>query len=706
MEVDDVSENPPKEQIMDVESEEGELSDDDADVTLSEPLKRPEIPEIRVFCPLESEMKIQNRAGGFITGIDVFGKEEQGRLVERAKRFGLDSSQVNLITEQSLKKLYHSVGVKEGDDQEFSFDSLQMHGTEAMSTQDVFEYFKDYAPTSIEWIDDESCNVLWLDNLSAIRALMGLSKPIKNFIKLREKEPAVVKPAVKIKKEKEDDLNKSDADSDVIMIIDDDDERAVKQSVKVLEEELSSDPEAIDALELDFTIPPGRWRKGNTHPNSDGILLRFCPRKSKSKDNGPQRLPQPVFGMMGLVSKSCKKRIKDGLLIRPKMFQDDMGDERDFVISSDEDDGRNPWGTLAKSWSHIDRSRQPPPPIEDDLYGPPLPPGFPPNLRMPPSMHPPPPPHSILNRVGIRIASERRGVHERLSRRKSRSPSRSPSPSPVISRPKSSVHARLHGKRRRRDDDDSDDSAFSGSESDGESWTRKSKIPRMRMYADEEEKKVKERTKLLARRRLSPLKQQTLSKDSHPERRIDLRDRLGRDGPRHATSSKGDHSHSRHRTEPADRVVRSERTRRHSQPKPKVKSVASSVWSRLARDGNLRIKQESVSESSVSESEQSETSSSGEENLTVTRTMRHEGSDHENSGDESEDESGDYSSDDGESVAHGSRVDLRSKLVGHKPASKNGKYKSAVSCTAKPRSPLRIEIDNDEYYRSLHEEKD
>lgn len=51
-------------------------------------------------------MKIQNRAGGFITGIDVFGKEEQARLVERAKRFGLDSSQSNLITEQSLKKLY------------------------------------------------------------------------------------------------------------------------------------------------------------------------------------------------------------------------------------------------------------------------------------------------------------------------------------------------------------------------------------------------------------------------------------------------------------------------------------------------------------------------------------------------------------------------------------------------------------------------
>ena len=52
MEIDDIAENTPKESGMDVESEEGELSDDDADITLPEPHKKPEIPEIRVFCPL------------------------------------------------------------------------------------------------------------------------------------------------------------------------------------------------------------------------------------------------------------------------------------------------------------------------------------------------------------------------------------------------------------------------------------------------------------------------------------------------------------------------------------------------------------------------------------------------------------------------------------------------------------------------------
>lgn len=34
---------------------------------------------------------------------------------------------------------------------------IHMRGTEDMSTKDVFKYFQDYAPVSIEWINDISC---------------------------------------------------------------------------------------------------------------------------------------------------------------------------------------------------------------------------------------------------------------------------------------------------------------------------------------------------------------------------------------------------------------------------------------------------------------------------------------------------------------------------------------------------------------------
>ena len=34
---------------------------------------------------------------------------------------------------------------------------LHMRGTEEMSTEDIFEYFEEYAPVSLEWINDFSC---------------------------------------------------------------------------------------------------------------------------------------------------------------------------------------------------------------------------------------------------------------------------------------------------------------------------------------------------------------------------------------------------------------------------------------------------------------------------------------------------------------------------------------------------------------------
>lgn len=34
---------------------------------------------------------------------------------------------------------------------------IHMRGTEEMSSKDVFKYFQDYAPQTIEWINDVSC---------------------------------------------------------------------------------------------------------------------------------------------------------------------------------------------------------------------------------------------------------------------------------------------------------------------------------------------------------------------------------------------------------------------------------------------------------------------------------------------------------------------------------------------------------------------
>ncbi|XP_042157281.1 nuclear cap-binding protein subunit 3-like isoform X1 [Oncorhynchus tshawytscha] len=54
-------------------------------------------------------------------------------------------------------------------------EALHVAGVDDMSTQDVFGYFKEYPPAHIEWIDDASCNVVWLDDVTSTRALINIS---------------------------------------------------------------------------------------------------------------------------------------------------------------------------------------------------------------------------------------------------------------------------------------------------------------------------------------------------------------------------------------------------------------------------------------------------------------------------------------------------------------------------------------------------
>ncbi|XP_022781558.1 nuclear cap-binding protein subunit 3-like isoform X2 [Stylophora pistillata] len=64
-------------------------------------------------------------------------------------------------------------------DGETRLDAILIHGVNEMSTKDVFAYFSDFAPGSVEWIDDSSCNVVWDDEFTASRVLMAVGKEIQ-----------------------------------------------------------------------------------------------------------------------------------------------------------------------------------------------------------------------------------------------------------------------------------------------------------------------------------------------------------------------------------------------------------------------------------------------------------------------------------------------------------------------------------------------
>lgn len=69
-----------------------------------------------------------------------------------------------------------------------------------------------------------------------------------------------------------------------------------------------------------------------------------------------------VAGYIGLISESRKRRMQNALP-DPLIFED-VGDEILPKPSAAETDNANPWGVLAKTWSHFDRVRQPRPPCK------------------------------------------------------------------------------------------------------------------------------------------------------------------------------------------------------------------------------------------------------------------------------------------------------------------------------------------------------
>jgi len=53
-----------------------------------------------------------------------------------------------------------SLDVNQSDAENVRLNVIHIRGVNEMSTRDVFDYFAQFAPTAIEWIDDSSCMLL------------------------------------------------------------------------------------------------------------------------------------------------------------------------------------------------------------------------------------------------------------------------------------------------------------------------------------------------------------------------------------------------------------------------------------------------------------------------------------------------------------------------------------------------------------------
>uniref|UniRef100_A0A3Q2QAP5 Nuclear cap-binding protein subunit 3 n=1 Tax=Fundulus heteroclitus TaxID=8078 RepID=A0A3Q2QAP5_FUNHE len=143
-----------------MEVEEGELEAEDVSVNRS----------LKELLP-DTSRRYENKAGAFITGIDVNSKEAIERKEKRARRFHFrceeNVGQRNvLLDKDAMKKAIPRLRM----------EAIHVTGVDDMSTQDVFGYFKEYPPAHIEWINDTACNVVWLDDDTCIRALINSSR--------------------------------------------------------------------------------------------------------------------------------------------------------------------------------------------------------------------------------------------------------------------------------------------------------------------------------------------------------------------------------------------------------------------------------------------------------------------------------------------------------------------------------------------------
>ncbi|XP_037125382.1 nuclear cap-binding protein subunit 3 [Syngnathus acus] len=316
----------------DSESEKGAREAEPMEVEQSE-LEAEDISINRSVKPLlpDTGRRYENKAGAFITGIDVNSKEAIERKEKRARRFHfhgeVSTTQRNIFLDKdAVKKAIPKVRM----------EAVHIMGVDDMSTQDIFGYFKEYPPAHIEWIDDTSCNVVWLDDNTAIRAFINTSRmpDPHDVITNTESDTQTDKPSKSRR-------GSDDGDEEEEAEVDDEVKKSNEESVKDSEGEEEHALEAGQGNDLSRAERESLL-KNDLRPaikpfKGNKILLRFATEDDKKELGAARRsryymkYGNPNYGgMRGILSNSWKRRFhnrrgqRDGKSKKP-LIGDSMG---------------------------------------------------------------------------------------------------------------------------------------------------------------------------------------------------------------------------------------------------------------------------------------------------------------------------------------------------------------------------------------------
>ncbi|KAG7321433.1 hypothetical protein KOW79_015848 [Hemibagrus wyckioides] len=326
-------------------------SDSDRNIREAEPMEVEEgelelesIPVRRSLKELlpDTSRRYENKAGAFITGIDVTSKEAIEKKEKRARRFHFraeDSvAQRNVVLDRELmKKAIPKIRL----------EALHLSGVDDMSTQDVFSYFQEYPPAHIEWIDDASCNVVWLDDITSTRALINTSRmPDKDDTNAAESKTTdlpVQEERVRRNHGSDEEEGEVDDDEDEVVkadkssedsegkASDSEEETEKKTTQEITQTDELSQAEHESLLRNDLR-PATKSFKGNK------LFMRFATQDDKKELGAARRsryymkYGNPNYGgMKGILSNSWKRRYhtrriqRDVLKTKKSLIGDSMG---------------------------------------------------------------------------------------------------------------------------------------------------------------------------------------------------------------------------------------------------------------------------------------------------------------------------------------------------------------------------------------------
>ncbi|MED6295070.1 Nuclear cap-binding protein subunit 3 [Characodon lateralis] len=297
-----------------MEVEEGEVEAENVSVNRS----------LKELLP-DTSRRYENKAGAFITGIDVNSKEAIEKKEKRARRFHFrceeNVGQRNVFLDKdAMKKAIPRLRL----------EAIHVTGVDDMSTQDVFGYFTEYPPAHIEWINDMACNVVWLDDDTSMRALINTS---------RMPDPEAVATATESEtlhddpsKAHQDRGSEDDDDDEEEGEVDEDEEvkKSGDRNVETKVDDLSrAERESLLRNELRPAIKPFKGNK---------LLLRFATYDDKKELGAARRsryymkYGNPNYGgMKGILSNSWKRRYhnrriqRDVIKSKKPLIGDSMG---------------------------------------------------------------------------------------------------------------------------------------------------------------------------------------------------------------------------------------------------------------------------------------------------------------------------------------------------------------------------------------------